>query len=160
MTAVALTIDGVLRKMATGTPIPAGIKLYRALATQFTVTLLSDEREDDEAGLQHWLESEGLQEHTHIQWSDVVMDQLSPSGRRLQQVARASRVNSLDLVIEPNPETAAYLLLEGWNVLMINWAAYMLPSWRPDYREDVQPWDSLQKQVADAARLRAMDSRK
>src|ERR1700689_2644990 len=155
MSAVAIVAGGILRKM-TGSPIAAGIKLYRALATQFTVVLISDELED-KATLAYWLETEGLQEHARVEWSDIVLDQFPDPQRRLMQVVNISRVNSVELVLEPDPLVSAELIKEGWNTLTVSYAAYMLPSWRPDWVGTVEPWNELSKQVADAARLRAMD---
>jgi hypothetical protein len=156
MSSVAITVDGVMRKMIGGAPISQGIKLYRGLATQFTVHLMTDERTDNNT-LQQWLEVQGLQEHVVIHWSDVVMDMMTMPERRLHQVTYSHRVSFIDLVVDPDPDTVAALLQHGWNAMLVSYTAYSLPSWRPDYKAEVQPWDELSSQIAENARLRAME---
>jgi hypothetical protein len=156
MSSVAITVDGIMRKVIGGAPISQGLKLYRGLATQFTVHLMTDERPDT-GDLQHWLELQGLQEHVAIHWSDVVMDEMSVPNRRLHQVTYSHRVSFIDLVVDPDPDTVSGLLQHGWNALLVSYAAYSLPSWRPDYHAEVQPWNEMSAQIAEGARLRAME---
>lgn len=158
MSVVAITVDGVMRKIVGMAPIPAGIKLYRALATQFSVVLVTDELEDY-GHLSRWLETEGLNEHTGIVWSNVVLDSYDTALRRVRQMTMVRVHGAVELVVEPDPAISALLIQEGLNVMTMSYAAYSQPSWRPDYIDAVRPWDELSKQVADAARLRANDRR-
>jgi len=157
MSACAITVDGVLRKVVGYAPIPLGIQLYNALATQFQVVLLSDERGDEKGGIKYWLDIEGLHEHSNVVFSTIIMDDLHPSNRRLYQLDSSGY--DVELVVEPDPSISAYVMENGYNTLTFSHAAYSLPSWRPDYQETVAPWADLEQQVAHNAMLRAQDRR-
>jgi hypothetical protein len=157
---VAITVEGVLRKIFGGSSIKAGVDLYYGLATRAKLVLLTGERSTD-GGLEHWLRSEGMKEHVRILWSDVVLQGESPAAERLAELAHA-RQNGYDIefVIEPDPEVSKRLIIAGYNTLTFTHAEYSVPSWRPDAKIEVTPWDELAAQVDRESYLRMNDPRK
>lgn len=166
MSAVAITVEGVLRRMSGGQQIPAGIDLYYGLATRAKLVLLSEDSAPDRGSLiptplEHWLLIEGMKEHSRVLYTDVVGRALeAPAAREMQVNQARNQGYSVDLVIDPDPAVAAHLITLGYNVLLFCHAQYSVPAWRPDYRHAPVPWDVLAQRVDDEALLRATDARK
>lgn len=163
MSAVGITVEGVLRRMSGGQMIVQGIDLYYGLATRRKLVLLTEDADPgkDLGPLKYWLQMEGMQEHSRIMYTDAVGRELRPADNRAMQVNLARNGGyDIDLVIEPDPEVAAHLITLGYNVMLFCHAQYAVPSWRPGYKHTPVPWDILAQQVADEAYLRANDARK
>jgi hypothetical protein len=161
MASVAITVDGVLRKMVGGAPIPVGLELYHALATTFRVVLLSNELADS-TGMENFITANQLFDHVRIMSVDSVSAVLIQPVLRVQQVnmARADGQN-VQLVVEASPKCSSALVAAGYNVLTFTDALYAVPAWRPDFdatpEVNITPWDTLSKTVAETARLHAID---
>ena len=163
MPAIAVTVEGVLRKVAGGQPIAVGVDLYYGLATRAKLILLTDELETARDELEHWLRVEGMNEHAQILWNDPVWGIYaeSPDTRRVHQCNRARlHGHVVDLVVEANPLVSAALIESGYNVLTFSHAEYSVPAWRPDYKFKPAPWDQLVQRVEREAELRAADERR
>jgi hypothetical protein len=173
MSAAALTVNGVLRRVSGGSPIPMGYSLYYGLCSQFQVILLANHAtEKDE--LQHWLELEGLNEHALIIYPDAVAGSLDMPERRYSQVtyARSQRFD-LMMTVDPDPAVTRLLFENGYTVMTFSHQEYSLPEWRPDHNfrpytvddsgmtkeQLATPWDELSQQVAHNAWLREKDKR-
>lgn len=159
MTSIAITVEGVLRRVIGGAVIRPGIDLYYGLATRAKVILLTGEV--DHESLEYWLRSEGMNSHVRIIWSNRVRKlEMNSGGERLDQLSEA-RMNGHDvqLVIEPDPAVSSRLVIAGFNVCTFTHAEYSVPSWRPDSRREPRPWDELSEQVAREAYIRATDPR-
>jgi hypothetical protein len=154
----AIVAEGVLRRVVSGTKIQQGVDLYYGLATRTKIVLVTDELEKT-GELQYWLKVEGLHEHVSVIWSDIVLSRMSTPLARERQLNGYSQ-GVIDLVVEPDPNVSAHLVTAGYSTLTFTHAAYSLPEWRPDFEFEVVPWDSLAKQVANEAYLRATDTRK
>ena len=140
----AIAVDGVLRKLVGGSPIPEGIRLYRSLVSTGRVVFLTDGSADDLVA--DWLELNGCTGRDFI--------------ARLDGVHRLRRQGyDIDLVVVPDPLLAAELIATGLNVLLFTHAKYAQPSWRPDAPQGVRPWDEITHQVAQLARMKAADER-
>lgn len=160
MSVVAITVEGVLRKLIGGSAIKEGIDLYYGLATRAKLVLLTAERQEGNT-LEHWLRSEGMKEHVRVCWSDVVLQSQSSGGERLAQLADAQKNgHAIEFVIEPDPATAKRLIVAGYNVLMFVHAQYSVPAWRPDATTRVRAWDELAAQVERESYLRVNDPRR
>lgn len=160
MSVVAITVEGVLRKMIGGSAIKEGLDLYYGLATRAKIVLLTGERQEGNT-LEHWLRSEGMKEHVKVFWSDVVLQAQSSGAERLAELAAAMTAGyAIEFVIEPDPATSKRLLIAGYNVLTFVHAQYSVPSWRPDATTQVRAWDELAEQVDREAYLRMNDPRK
>lgn len=160
MTCVAITTEGVLRKIFGGAPTEQGKILYFGLATRAKLVLLTGERASD-GGLEHWLRAEGMKEHVRIIWADVVTETMLPGGERLHQLAQARKQGyDIQMVIEPDPEVSRRLLIAGYNVLTFTHAQYSVPSWRPDASTRLQSWDELAAEAERESYLRVNDPRR
>jgi len=150
MSHALIAVDGVLRKLVGGAPIPEGIRLYRSLRSTGQVILLINE--DGHEQVLEWLELHGCIGHGFVaraDWND-----------RVGQVNALRREGyDIDLVVVADPEQAKLLIDSGLNTLLFTHARYTQPSWRPDSPSGVQPWDDITKQVADLARMKAADER-
>jgi hypothetical protein len=173
MPAAALTVNGVLRRVSGGAPIPTGRALYYSLAAQFQLILLANHK-DEKDELQHWLELEGMNEHAIVIYPDAAAAALDMPLRRLSLVTYAhSQRYELTLVIDPDPAVTRLLFENGYTVMTYSHQEYSMPAWRPDYNvapyeiddagiiknQLATPWDELASQVAHNAWLRAEDKR-
>jgi hypothetical protein len=157
---VAITVEGVLRKMTGGSAIKEGVDLYYGLATRAKIVLLTGEQEQGNT-LDHWLRSEGMKEHVKVFWSDVVLQGQSSGGERLAELAAAMTSGyDIEFAIEPDPAVSKRLIIAGYNVLTFTHAEYSVPAWRPDAKVTVRPWDELAEQVDREAYLRMNDPRR
>lgn len=160
MTCVAITVEGVLRKVFGGAPTEQGKVLYFGLATRAKLVLLSGERETD-GGLEHWLRAEGMHEHVRIVWADVLTEDMTSGGERLHQLAKGRQLGyDIQMVIEPDPEVSKRLIIAGYNVLTFTHAQYSVPSWRPDATTKLRSWDELAAEAERESYLRINDPRK
>lgn len=152
-----ITLEGVMQKTVSYSPIPVGISLYHALASIFNVVLVSD---GEQKVVDEWLDLEGLNKHGTTIYSDFILDQKSVQERRLEQIKGLhSRGFAVTLVVEPAPIVASILLAAGYNVLNFLHSSYALPQWRPDYERQQKPWNKIVEEVDKQAALRAIDER-
>jgi hypothetical protein len=147
--AVAIAIDGVLRREIGYQPIPEGIALYQTLVHRWDVTLLGD-RDNPEyaAEVEHFLQVEQLRDHSRVVYGDTGWNTVS--GRRVQQVQHLRNSGlSLAFVIDADPWNSVHIFDLGVNVLHFMHAQYARPDWRPDFEHSVEAWDQLvTKEVA------------
>jgi hypothetical protein len=145
---VAISIDGVLRKIIGNDPIPAGLILFKALASQFAVVILTSKPGDPA-----WLDEHGVKN-----------DMIIPAEGR----SRLSVINELkfefgytiDLVVEPDPEQAAKLFEAGFAVLGFFHPYYSHPEWRPDGSGSVsEGWAELRGVVTRDIQQRRSETR-
>jgi hypothetical protein len=151
--AVAIVIDGVLRREIGYQPIPEGLELYRVLAPHYNLVLLADDYgEAYEEELDHFMHVEQLRQHGMVYYSgdkDRVgqVNWLRNTGRNLA------------FVIEPDPLQSADLMLAGFNVMHFMHAQYTRPDWRPDAGHNVAPWDELVRHEVALKGAKASDKR-
>lgn len=155
--ACVIVVEGVLQKIVTSAPIPAGLQIYHGLSETFQVLLVSDSEKDE---LDHWLRLENLNKHGIVLYNDDYLQNFSPEERRIKQIYEIrDRGYAVDLIIEPDPVVAAQLLYRGFSVLNFLHSAYSQPEWRPDYEAAVKPWSQLEERVTKDIELRADDKR-
>jgi hypothetical protein len=157
VSSVAICVEGVLQKNVSSAPISTGICLYHGLASTFNVLLIT---ESDKTHLDYWLALEGLDKHSAVEYNEHVRTFMSEEQRKLHQVgALRLRKYNVDLVIDPNPSSAALLLSNGYSVMLMTHALYALPQWRPDYEGSKRTWDEIETYELLQAQLRAVDMR-
>lgn len=155
VSSVVITVEGVLKKHVTSAPIPVGIALYHGLANTFNLLLVTDSSQKE---IDRWCALEGLNRHAAVEVNEGIVSNFDYEFRKLQQVQNLrNRGYSVDLVIEPNPEAAAKLLIHGFNVMNFIHADYALPQWRPDYEHKPRAWDAIEKYQIEMAELRAIE---
>jgi hypothetical protein len=152
-----MTVEGVIQKNVSYAPIPLGIALYHSLTSMFNVVLVTDSEPKE---LEYWLDLEGLNKHGTIIYSDFALGQKTAQDRRLSQVSNLQqRGFAVNLVVEPDPIVASYLLANGYSVLNFLHSSYALPQWRPDYERQQKPWQEIVNEVNTQAQLKAIDER-
>lgn len=149
--AVAIVIDGVLRREIGYQPIPEGLALYHVLAGSYNVVLLADQPEEDEE-LEHFFHVESLTRHSMVYYS-------TEKDRAGQLTWLRNTGYALDFVVEPDPLLSADLFERGFNVLHFMHAQYARPDWRPDFARGVVPWDELVHHEAAVKSVKAGDQR-
>lgn len=155
--ACVIIIDGVLRKIVSAAPIPAGLQIYHGLAETFQILLISD---NDKKETDYWLRLENLDKHGVVIYADPVLMTLPVELRRERQVkAISARGFIVDLVIDPDPDVGRALSLAGYTILPFIHSAYAYPEWRPDYEGKVRSWDELSREVEQEIVLRNSDKR-
>lgn len=150
MKTALVAIDGVLRKLMGGTPIPEGIRLYQALCATGQVVLLSH---DGTPQTTDWLELNGCISHSFVR--------ICPLDFTLANQANQLRREGydVDLVVVPVPQEATTLINAGFNSLLFTHSQYSHPDWRPDARRGVEPWQDIIDETARLAKLKAADER-
>lgn len=157
ISSVAMAVEGVLQKNVSLAPIPVGIALYHSLKSNFNILLYSEAGRKE---LDYWLSIEALTSHSAVEYNENNRVWLSEINRKRKQVGSLrQRGFSIDIVIEPNPEVAAHMVLDGYSVLTFTHAQYALPQWRPDYTEKRKPWEELEEEARKISELRAIDER-
>ena len=152
-----ITIEGVLQKNVSYSPIPVGLVLYHSLTNGFNVALVTDGYQEE---VDYWLSVEGLNTHGTVVYNDFTLAEKAPIDRRLRQInSLRARQFAIDLIVEPDPAIAAALLRDGYTVLNFLHYSYALPQWRPDYERKIKPWAELEQEAINAALLRSKDAR-
>lgn len=147
-----MVIDGVLRKLVGGAPIPEGVRLYRSLRSTGRVVLIGNPGSTDAAQVLDWLELNGCTGHDFVDF-EVGQSHASMLNRLRRQGY------DIDLVVEPDPGQAQEIITSGYNTLLFTHSQYAHPSWRPDTAKGVRPWGDIVDLTEKLARLKAADER-
>lgn len=145
-----MTLDGVLR---TGQSVHnQGRALYTALSSTGRLAVLGG---PDETTDEWFLASNGMTQHAYL-IAETKDSATTIAGRRMAQVAYLrSQGCSIEFVVEPDPDVAAYLLAHAVPVLVYLHPQFSTPSFRPDYENVAKPWNNLVKQVDYQMAMRA-----
>lgn len=152
MSVALIVVDGVMRKLVGGGPIAEGIRLYLSLCMTGRVILLADTPPTGPAQVLDWLELNGCTKHSFVDFA------LGQTHLYLANRLRRQEYD-IDFVVEPDPGMAQELIKAGFSTLLFTHSRYAQPSWRPDERPGVRPWNDITQQVADLARMKAADER-
>jgi hypothetical protein len=157
ISSVAISVEGVLMRSFSTAPIPTGVALYHSLKDNFNILLYSDQ---DRKTLDHWLSVEALNIQAAVEYNEDQRTWLNDSDRKLDQVNSLRRRGfSIELVIEPDPDSSAWLVANGFSVLTFTHCQYAMPKWRPDYTGPDRSWDKLKETANRLAELKALDAR-
>jgi hypothetical protein len=152
ITAVAITIDGILRKPIGGQLIEPGRRLFDALKDRYNVVLLSDA--EDKEPEERWLLENHISGHGKLTLrTRATMGATAAGARSHQAISLRGNHYALDLIYEPDPQVAARLIEDGFNVAMIVNSAFTEPSWRPGHNVHPTPWEELEQRVSDNNKL-------
>jgi len=149
-----MAVDDLLRDNATGGPIDRGRRLYQALASLYSVILITDAPTDD-----LWLAINGFDAHVGVverrpdDPEDVAI-------RRIRQMERLRAQNAnIEYLVDPNPAVVSAVIRIGVPCLLMVDPPYARPEFHPDYTEEIRPWDQLVEEIDHARALRAADKR-
>jgi len=157
VSSVAISVEGVLSRPFSASPVPLGIALYHSLKENFNILLYSDQ---DRNTLDHWLSVEALNIQVATEYNESSRQWLTDPERKLTQLnSLRQRGYKIDLVLEPNPEAAALMLINGFNILNFIHSQYAMPQWRPDFTGTGRSWDILSGMADRMAELKALDKR-
>lgn len=152
-----MQVEGVLRKPVTGAVIESGWRLYHGLAGTYRLVLVTDD--PDHQHSRDWLGMEGFSKHDHIVYWD---GRSAPEPDTWLDTARTLKLAygyDVDVIVLPDPKSAAALIRRGYSTLLLTQAAYALPEWRPDHDPGLRPWADLAREIETQRRLRAADKR-
>lgn len=152
-----ITVNITALRRPNGQPNPDAIRLYRALATEYTMAIVSDT--DDYIPLSAWVQGEiGRPMPSFIvipQFADP--DGVSRRSHQLRQLTNGG--NTIAYAIETNPSITAELLKDGWNVLHYAHPQYTQPAHRPDWDGSIRAWDAIEAEIDRQRDLRNSDQR-
>lgn len=147
-----ITLDGVLRDPRTQAIRPQGLTLYRALTGVGRVAVLCG---SDVQLASYFLATNGLVQHGSL-IPEALDSAPTTWERRLSQIGELRKQGShIEMVIEPDPQVAAYLLDNGIPVMVYLHPQFTTPSFRPDYESVAKPWDDLVERVDYQVAMRA-----
>jgi hypothetical protein len=158
VSSVAICTDGVLfKEHSPSVPLSIGIAVYHSLKSNFNILLYSSQ---DRKELDYTLNIESLKIHAAVEYNESPRQWLSGPERKLVQLnSLRQRGYRIELVIEPDPEAAALMLTNGFNIMNFIHSAYQVPSWRPDFTGQDRKWETLERTATAMAELKALDER-
>lgn len=157
ISSVAICVEGALQKSSSNAPLPIAVAIYHSLKTNFNILLYSEQSRE---AVDYWLSIESLTIHAAVEYNEGSRQWLSDPERKLVQLnSLRQRGYNIEIVIEPDPQSAAVMVVNGFNVLNFIHAQYALPQFRPDFPGHYKPWDELYDVAVQQAELRALDLR-
>jgi len=132
-------VDGVLRS-ETGSPIYQGLALYRMFNEDVRVVLLCD----DYAKTNRW-----LLEHK-INKMDDLIDYSVPgvlNDPEFEQVKYCRSQGKVEVIVTADTDLAKKLLEIGLDTLLFLHPSYLRPEFRPDGRQGVKSWKSIEAEI-------------
>lgn len=155
---VAISVEGVICKShAYSIPISTGVALYHTLKSNFNILLYSEQPRKE---LDYFLSIEALQIQASIEYNENGRHWLPGPERKLVQLnSLRQRGYRIEFAIEPDPEAAALMVVNGFNVMNFIHSAYALPQWRPDFTGKDRKWETLERTATQMAEMRALDER-
>jgi hypothetical protein len=158
MKAVAISLDGVLRKPLDSFAQDYGGKmLYVALSTQFRTVVLGS---DDPVADENFLLTNGYFGHVKVE-PERMSDSARLTERRRMQLNRLRKEGfQFEFVVVPDPEMAQMIYRTGIPVLLYLHPLYSAEAFRPDYTGEVRPWALLDAEVDYQRSTRAQELKK
>lgn len=152
MTTIVVTVEGVLRKLTDGQRIDSGVRLVQSLLAETAgPSALVAFTSKPAALTEEFLDFIGTP-------AALVLTAREDRVMQLRKI-RQEWGYAVDYVIEPDPAIANLLAADGQTVLLFMSPAYAQPEWRPDYRAEVSPWDTVKERVTADWVARAADKR-
>lgn len=164
MSTAVVAIEGVLgnEDVVHGFyPLTDGIKLARALKSQYQVVLTTTR--DDSRKIEGWLTLVGMTKPQHYeelvcrerQWSD-----LSEPVLQVEQVRTLrSRGFDIGMLVSSDPMAVLQATAVGVRSLLYASPAYHWEEFRPDYRRVPREWQQIEDELVRQKELRATDPR-
>ena len=144
-------IDGVLRTH-TNTPIYQGLGLYRLLAENNRVLLISANKEVDDV----WLRQHKINKIDDLIGREIPSMTDNPEFR---QVEYCRGQGPVEMVITSNPVLAKELLEVGITTMVFLQPSYIKEEFRPDSRVGRKSWEDISTEIANQQDAIAEDPR-
>jgi len=133
-------IDGVLRSH-TNTPIYQGLGLYRLLAENNRVILISANKEVDEV----WLKQHKINKIDDLIGRDIPF--MTKEDAELRQVEHCRSNGPVEMVFTSNPVLAKQLLEIGITTNVFLQPSNIKEEFRPDSREGRKSWADIEQEI-------------
>ncbi|CAB4174852.1 hypothetical protein UFOVP965_86 [uncultured Caudovirales phage] len=133
-------IEGVLRT-SSHTPIYQGLGLYRLLADNNRVVLLSENKDRDDV----WLRQHKINKIDDLIGRDIPFITDNPE---LRQVEYCRSQGPVEAVITSNPVLVKELLEIGITTIAFLHPSYIKEEFRPDSRKGMKPWADITAEIA------------
>jgi len=133
-------IDGVLRTH-TNTPIYQGLGLYRLLAENNRVLLISSNKEVDDV----WLRQHKINKIDDLIGRDIPS---MTDNAEFRQVEYCRGQGPVEMVITSNPVLAKNLLEVGITTMVFLQPSYVKEEFRPDSRVGRKSWEDISTEIA------------
>lgn len=133
-------IDGVLRTH-TNTPIYQGLGLYRLLAENNRVLLISSNKEVDDV----WLRQHKINKIDDLIGRDIPS---MTDNAEFRQVEYCRGQGPVEMVITSNPVLAKDLLEVGITTMVFLQPSYVKEEFRPDSRVGRKSWEDISTEIA------------
>jgi len=133
-------IDGVLRTH-THTPIYQGLGLYRLLAENNRVLLISSNKEVDDV----WLRQHKINKIDDLIGRDIPS---MTDNAEFRQVEYCRGQGPVEMVITSNPVLAKNLLEVGITTMVFLQPSYVKEEFRPDSRVGRKSWEDISTEIA------------
>lgn len=145
MRAVAISLDGVLRKPLDVEAQDFGASLlFASLVENFRVIVLGGKEPDKD---EHFLRVNGLVKYVKIE-PIRAEDGQGVDSQRLAQIQRLRREGfKFEFVVLPDPDLATILYSIGVPVLLYLHPTFSGRAFRPDTAEGIRPWNELAAEV-------------
>jgi hypothetical protein len=158
MRAVAISLDGVLRKpLDVEAQDMGGSFLFASLVENFRVVVLGSE---DPARDEHFLMVNGLLRYVKI-------EPLRPEDGRTEAERKRAQLKRLraegfqfEFVVVPDPGLARFLYASGFPTLLYLHPVYSTESFRPDHEGGIRAWNELASEVEFQLTTRAQQQMK
>lgn len=158
MKAVAITLEGVLRKSKDTEAQDFGAALlYMTLASHFRVIVLGTDNQDKD---EHWLLTNGMIRHSHLE-PESVWEASTVMERKKAQVTNLRAMGySFEFIIVPDPELAVEIYKMGIPTLLYLHPLYSAAPFRPDYSGGTKSWDKVVAEIDYARDVKAEEAKK
>lgn len=150
----AIAVEGVLagstkdRKL--GQPIQSGVRLYNALRKSYKIVLLT--LQDDPDVVSRWLTLADIREYGSVMGPVRVAEFIDT---RRDQLAELRVLNyDVELFVDASPRFVAHGLHLGVTSLLFGSPEYARPEFRPDARQEIREWGTIEAELATQQRLR------
>lgn len=134
MATAFVALDGVLRTEV-GDPIAEGVKLFRILAENYRVIIVSDHSPEL---TEHWLRANLI-----VGYGDIYDSRYFFKGQdlRARQLDIALSQGKVDLFVDPDADRCAYALSKGVPTMLFAAPKFVRRS------RDIRPWQDLMDEV-------------
>jgi hypothetical protein len=143
-------LDGVFRNTL-NSPIYEGIALYKALKEDNKIVILCDKKDEGE----RW-----LRENNIIKFDDIITAEFpGGSNKKLRQVEYVRSQGPITFVVTDDTELAKDLLEQGIFTILFLHPRYLRPEFRPDGRQGIRSWKSIEDELDMQSELYSQDPR-
>lgn len=153
---IAMVVEGILKPYNADHALPAGIRLFHALAETHRVVLIVDS--DKKKETEFWLQMNGVVRHAGIIYNEPGNPE-DKADRREWQIKQIKQQGHFNYIIESDPSVVERMLKIGVPTFFYVHPEYAIDDHRPGTKQELTSWDSLMSAVRREKELRVGDTR-